>query len=910
MDIQSSVFNELFELYPVVIQGWVSPVKPDGVADGGIPKALYDDESNGLECLVDPWLEPFSEPRAVDDRVDLYVNDDPRPATGKTIQPGEEGLRIRLYLPHGMLRQGVNRLHYKVKRVGGNVESSRDLRVLYHLRIPDDLDLGIPPDVLKDGVDAAKAAQGVEFDFNYNNRRNYDWIEFLLGDARLRFDTPDAPAPITQKLFTDAFQKAGNNPSAVAEFIIEDQLGNRSKSPEKRLSIDLKGLHLPAPSVKNSVGDDFSPTHPEVRILVPEGALLPTDTLHVIWTGASDVPAGSYTSPKRSVSAGLEITVPPTVLAYSLGKSVTVTYVNERNGVPMTSLPLTLNILPLPVTALNSPIILEADASNVLDINALGSKNATIHALLWTLIEEGQPCWMSVEGKKADGSAHNLSLWSGLPARVTVTWLKRGYWPQTLDNNYLKALAHGSSLTIKFKASLDKSNVEATAQVFPDQVYTIKSIELPAPTIIEAPDNVSLDPLRATDRLTARVPQYPGMTKGDRIIATWTAAPGTPAGGSFVSPPMPVVIVGPQEIPLDNRVVAFSVGKDVTVKYTAAQGNSTPALSSVLNLKVLNIPDSRLPKPLITQATDNGEGPELIVGRLTETTLRINVWPLIALGQYVWLRLQGTNADGSDYNEVVWSAPGNSVSQPWLDNGFYQQTIEALSFLKDGSVLTVTFKAAFGQSVRESDATSFPVRSYFVKSAPTLVVDMTPVSLFGHNVSILGSGLNWTETGEYPEHTTTRKVVSGGTPPYTYTSSNTEIASVDQTGLVSSEGNGKCVITVIDALGQSVGFEVNTYNVSRLMFNPTPMNTLEGWTWIRRVMKGYRITDKWNYLDFLVVLRKKYRAPPPNPGAVVMVVGLAANDYAVVFTVYSDVFAIYDQVYRPQNRLPVIGLRF
>ena len=74
MDIQSAALNELFELHPVIIPGWVSPVKPDGIAHGGIPKALYDGQAQGLECLVDPWteLQLRSWIMAVDDRVDLY----------------------------------------------------------------------------------------------------------------------------------------------------------------------------------------------------------------------------------------------------------------------------------------------------------------------------------------------------------------------------------------------------------------------------------------------------------------------------------------------------------------------------------------------------------------------------------------------------------------------------------------------------------------------------------------------------------------------------------------------------------------------------------------------------------------------------------------------------------------------
>ncbi|WP_224789197.1 beta-propeller fold lactonase family protein [Pseudomonas fluorescens] len=233
-------------LYPVIIPGWVSPVKPADIAHGGIPKALYDGQAQGLECLVDPWteLQLRSWIMAVDDRVDLYCNGDLVPGAGQTVKPGEETLRQRLYLPHEQLRHGANLLQYEVTRVGGNSERSRDLRVLYHLRPVDSLDLVIPADVLKDGVSAARAAQGVEFGFTYANRRNHDRIEFLLGDTQVRFDVPDGTAAITHTLFTDTFQKAGDNPSAVAEFYVVDQLGNRVKSPEKRLDIHLDRVEL------------------------------------------------------------------------------------------------------------------------------------------------------------------------------------------------------------------------------------------------------------------------------------------------------------------------------------------------------------------------------------------------------------------------------------------------------------------------------------------------------------------------------------------------------------------------------------------------------------------------------------------------------------------------------------------
>lgn len=254
MDIQSAALNAIFVLFPVHIPGWVSPVKPADLAHGGIPKSLYDGQVQGLECLVDPWqeLQLLSRTMAVDDRVDLYVNDDPTPVTGKTVAPGEEQQRIRLYVPHGRLRNGVNRLHYKVTRVSGNSsEDSRDLNVLYYLRTPGEpapqgLDLVIPPDVIKDGVSAARAAQGVAFGFTYSNRRAYDRIRFQLGDESVDWEITDASVPVTKTLFTDAFQQVGDNPYLQVDFRVFDQLGNSNQSSTKEIDVHLGRLNLSA----------------------------------------------------------------------------------------------------------------------------------------------------------------------------------------------------------------------------------------------------------------------------------------------------------------------------------------------------------------------------------------------------------------------------------------------------------------------------------------------------------------------------------------------------------------------------------------------------------------------------------------------------------------------------------------
>ncbi len=262
----SSTLDDLFALYPVIIPGWITPVKPVDLADGGIPKSLYDDQPQGLQCLIDPLpeMQRLAWPLAAWDRVDLYVNDNPTPVAGDTVQPGEEGNRMSLHIPHGRLIHGVNRLYYLVTRPSDNSsQPSRDLFVLYHLRAPGEpapegLDLVIPPDVIRDGVSAERAAQGVEFGFTYSNPRSYDRIDFLLGDVTVPFEVIDASTPVTKTLFTDTFQQVGDNANTLIQYRVTDQLGNFNQSSAKRLDIHLNQLAPPQiTSVKDAQGADI-----------------------------------------------------------------------------------------------------------------------------------------------------------------------------------------------------------------------------------------------------------------------------------------------------------------------------------------------------------------------------------------------------------------------------------------------------------------------------------------------------------------------------------------------------------------------------------------------------------------------------------------------------------------------------
>lgn len=506
-------------LVPMFIPGWRPSVQPPGLAHGGIPQSIYQ-VPNGLALVIDPVTMLTSFVLAAFDTVEVWLNGKAT-SVSKVILPGEEQLRILLYLPQGRLVNGVNKLFYRVTRPSGNYEDSTPvLDVLYHDPAPGNpapagVTIVFPPNIVTGGVGPAEAAAGVLVTFIISFARPFDVIRLDVGTWSTTITVSDPSKPITVTLTAADFLKIGDNANTPVKCTVTDQLGNGNQSSTTYLDIHANRLDLLAPTVKGQTGNNFNPTLQDVRVLVPKGSLLPTDTMSVAWQGAISTPEASFTSPKRLVSAGLEVVGPRSVLAYSLGKTVTVTYVIDRNGKSTPSQPLSLNILTLPATALISPKIVEADANNVLDVMALGTSNATVHALLHTLIEDGQPCWLSVEGTKADGTAHNVAPWNGLPAQVNKQWVAQGFWPHALANSYLKQLGDSTTLRIKYKVSMDKSNNPATAVVFPDRTYTIKSVALVVPVIISVQDPNGLE-----------IPSG-GSTAYTTVTLSGTATPGT-----------------------------------------------------------------------------------------------------------------------------------------------------------------------------------------------------------------------------------------------------------------------------------------------------------------------------------------------------------------------------------------------
>ncbi|WP_247267745.1 hypothetical protein [Pseudomonas sp. YL2] len=323
--------------------------------------------------------------------------------------------------------------------------------------------------------------------------------------------------------------------------------------------------------------------------------------------------------------------------------------------------------------------------------------------------------------------------------KVTYTW-RGSKTGKTSDSVPINSLNAGKAIDFTLNPTFVQTHIEPNRGGTVDAMYEIlrvaagatperisysrtlsftvgEAVLLTRPKVQQAEaDGTTLQPIKAVEALTVNIDAQ-DLLFSDLLSVTWTGAPGTAAGGSHTTPARPISETT-LTIELPVTVLAFNLGKTVTVEYTVTR-NGAPRTSLPLLLNVGTLPDSSLILPVIMDADDDGEGQEFNVGNLTSNaTYRMGVWPLIATGQYVWLRLRGTNADGSDYNLPIHTPPASQVNNTWINQGYYERSIAfaGLRNLKDGSALTMEFKAAFGKSTVESEAVVFPVRTYTIRA--------------------------------------------------------------------------------------------------------------------------------------------------------------------------------------------------
>ncbi|MGN6480010.1 Ig-like domain-containing protein [Luteibacter sp.] len=159
-------------------------------------------------------------------------------------------------------------------------------------------------------------------------------------------------------------------------------------------------------------------------------------------------------------------------------------------------------------------------------------------------------------------------------------------------------------------------------------------------------------------------------------------------------------------------------------------------------------------------------------------TLHVDPWPSMAVGQKVWCTVNGEDTNGRPTTTTLWTSA--AVIARELRDGCNKVVSEAwLKALKDGSDITIAFSVTFDQSDIKDNAVVFPVKPYRIKNLADFVLDQSEMKL-----EVGGTGT---------------RTPTGGQPPYRYTSSSADVATVNSSGTVTAVKAGTAGITVRDS---------------------------------------------------------------------------------------------------------------
>ncbi|WP_238344634.1 hypothetical protein [Pseudomonas sp. SWRI81] len=247
-------------------------------ADCGIAKAFYDLRPDGATVIIHPVLaqQPL-------DTFSIHVNGQMRVDSQQAQSTNDT---VTLHIPKNLLRSEpgfVNELTYTVKRTTGAEETYElPFTILYNAIRPgmedqngdeghSELELVLPGDVLQDGIDADRAALGVQVYFSYPYCRAYDRIQLSCNghDVYREVHPDEAPAAPTSVptrigllLKKTDLEAAGDHLQFPLFYTVNDQIGNSPDlnspwSAPIRVVVDLKGTRMAAPDIAEDPDDPY-----------------------------------------------------------------------------------------------------------------------------------------------------------------------------------------------------------------------------------------------------------------------------------------------------------------------------------------------------------------------------------------------------------------------------------------------------------------------------------------------------------------------------------------------------------------------------------------------------------------------------------------------------------------------------
>jgi hypothetical protein len=286
-------------------------------ADCGIAKAFYDLRPNGATVIINPVLgqQPGTTFR-------IHVNGIMRVDSQQAQSTNDA---VTLHIPKNLLRSDpgfVNKLNYSVERTTSPEETYEPpLTILYNAVRPgmedqngdeghSELELELPRDVLEDGIDADRAARGVQIWFSYPYCRPFDRIVLNCNGHDVVWEVHPDEAPATPSSIPTRIERllektdleaAGDHPLFSFTYTVFDQIGNGADlnspwSAAIRVVVDLKGARMAAPDIAEDPDDpNDAPDTIDLNKLGTKDLTIQVHVLEPLWA-TNDTVRVNYTA--------------------------------------------------------------------------------------------------------------------------------------------------------------------------------------------------------------------------------------------------------------------------------------------------------------------------------------------------------------------------------------------------------------------------------------------------------------------------------------------------------------------------------------------------------------------------------------------------------------------------------------
>ncbi|KJZ43212.1 hypothetical protein [Pseudomonas fluorescens] len=598
-------------LYAPRIPGWQAVVPGAIDAHGGIPLALtYLYPGQGVKVLVDAYLEQLAE-----DSIDLYLNG---VVVDVAIVKSTTDKLFTLYLPVQALLDGLNTIHYTVRRGSENIDSSTTLRAWFHKRRPGLKDLEgnhewhselainvLPPNVLDDGVDPEQARQGVICTASYPLTRAFDKIRVRCGgetiDHVVTEDEARSGDPVQVRIEEAVFKKIGDTAKCVLTYTVWDWIGNSVDldalwSAALELFVSLNGIWLEPPLVSedpNDASDDPDSIdlgklagRPAIAQVHAQRSWQRNDVIELTCTFKTASGTSEVLILKESVASApfiYKLSVPHAHFVAAVGGSATFKYKLLRAGKEV-GRSFTTRVDVIGEALIDLPLVTVVGVPGLV-VDPLASLAGQIARVEFAQAQTGDQCQLFARPVTADG----------LPTFTAKAFNANNRVNNTLTIEDLVA-RHGTVIRLTWELTRNGVKTRSNPTLLTVQKIADGDSRLPTPKVPQAPDDKVLDLSRFEGDAEVKVLPWLGIRVGQDVELKCVGIDS--AGAEYVIPLLGAHKVTAAEVSsglsvpmLRQKLLGLKTGSPLTVTLRVLFGQAAspvaPVLFPVLSLNVL-----------------------------------------------------------------------------------------------------------------------------------------------------------------------------------------------------------------------------------------------------------------------------------------------------------------------------------